>query len=202
MTYNPYLVPGRLEVFCGPMYSGKTQTLMSRLDPLKHMNVEFLFIRPNCDVRKERTYDFKSIHVSEKQPKEILEIVKEQHELIAIDEVQFFDNSLIEVVDNLLRKGKNVIAAGLELDFRGEPFGCMPYLLTRANEIIKLKSAICRYRLNEEGNICRQIATRTQRLINGEPARYDEPIISVEGDKQNETYEPRCLEHHFVHKVL
>jgi thymidine kinase len=197
MSYNSHIVPGRFEVFCGPMYSGKTQQLIARLDPLEHMGASFLFLRPKCDKRRRRRYGLRGKYIPEKNPREILEAVQDKHELIALDEVQFFDSSIVGIIEELLRRGKNVVAAGLDLDFRGEPFGCMPYILPMANEIIKLQSAICRYPL-EDRKICRQIATRTQRLIRGSPAYYNEPIISVQGSKKYERYEPRCLEHHFV----
>jgi len=197
MAYNHIIQPGVFELYCGPMYSGKTQRLIARLDPLKHMDAGFLFIRPRCDKRRKRRYGVRGRYISERNPEQILEIVREQHELIAIDEVQFFDRTLSQVVNELLLRGKNVVAAGLDLDFRGEPFGCMPYILPIANEVVKLRSAICRYPL-ENKRICRQIATRTQRLIHGNPASYDAPIVSVQGSKRYESYEPRCLEHHFV----
>jgi len=196
MTYNPHLIPGRLEIFCGPMYSGKTQAIIARLDPLKHMNAEFIFFRPECDIRKNRDYGTKAVYVNQNHPEKILDFVEEKHELVAIDEVQFFSKDISKIMEHLLRKGKNVIAAGLDLDFKGEPFGCMPHILPIANEVIKSNSAICRYL--ENGGICRQMATRTQRLINGKPADYYAPIVSIEGIKTEETYEPRCLKHHFV----
>ena len=194
---NSHIIPGHLEVFCGPMYSGKTQSLLARLDPLKHMNADFLFLKPDCDSRKSRAYGAECLYVDENSPSLIFDFVKPSHELIAIDEIQFFAKGISGVIEELLRSGKNVVAAGLDLNFRGEPFGCMPYVLPIANEIIKLKSAVCRYP-SENGGICRKIATRTQRIINGMPADYNAPVISIEGEDARERYEPRCLEHHFV----
>jgi thymidine kinase len=82
------------------------------------------------------------------------------------------------------------------LDFRGEPFGPMPYLMARADIVKKLKG-VCEY---THGKIrCQNLSTRTQRLIDGKPANYDAPIILVEGSGK-ETYETRCLEHHFIPK--
>ncbi|MEO1286698.1 MAG: thymidine kinase [Chloroflexota bacterium] len=106
--------------------------------------------------------------------------------VVAIDEVQFFDHGIIEVVERLANNGMRVIIAGLDTDFRGEPFGLMPELMARAEEVTKLR-AICM--------VCGDQATRTQRLVNGAPAYYDDPIILV-GAK--ESYEPRCREHHEV----
>ena len=107
--------------------------------------------------------------------------------VVAIDEAQFFDHEIPEVVRRLADRGIRVIVAGLNLDFRGEPFGSMPELLARADEITTLH-AICM--------VCGEDASRTQRLINGAPARYDEPIILVGAA---EAYEARCREHHAGH---
>jgi thymidine kinase len=112
--------------------------------------------------------------------------IKAETTVVAIDEAQFFDAGLVEVVDNLAMRGVRVILAGLDLDFRGEPFGPMPKLLAQAEDVTKLH-AIC--------VICGEEASRTQRLVNGQPARYDDPIILVGAA---EAYEARCREHHTV----
>jgi thymidine kinase len=105
---------------------------------------------------------------------------------VAIDEAQFFDDGLIAVVQTLAARGVRVIVAGLDLDFRGEPFGPIPHLLCEAEDVTKLH-AIC--------VVCGEEASRTQRLVNGQPARYDDPIILVGAA---EAYEARCREHHVV----
>ncbi|MFZ3589078.1 hypothetical protein ACOI1C_07270 [Bacillus sp. DJP31] len=97
-----------------------------------------------------------------------------------IDEVQFFDNHVLEVVELLANQGYRVIVAGLDQDFRGEPFGQVPRLLAIAEHVTKLQ-AVCA--------VCASPASRTQRLINEEPASYDDPIILVGA---SESYEPRC----------
>jgi thymidine kinase len=106
--------------------------------------------------------------------------------VVAIDEVQFFDMAIVPLVEQLAARGVRVILAGLDMDFRGEPFGPMPALLSRAEDVVKLH-AICM--------VCGEQASRTQRLVDGQPARYDDPIILV-GAK--ESYEARCREHHIV----
>jgi thymidine kinase len=106
--------------------------------------------------------------------------------VVAIDEAQFFDAGIEQITEQLARRGIRVIIAGLDMDFRGEPFGPMPALLCCADEVQKLH-AICM--------ICGENASRTQRLVNGEPARYDDPIILVGA---SETYEARCRDHHAV----
>ena len=117
---------------------------------------------------------------------EILLQLEPDTTVVAIDEVQFFDDYVIEVCETLAEQGKRVICAGLDMDFRGEPFGPMPQILARAEEVNKLH-AIC--------VICGEEASRTQRLINGQPAAYDDPIVLVGAA---EVYEARCREHHEV----
>ena len=107
---------------------------------------------------------------------------------IVIDEVQFLDSNVVNVCEDLANRGVRVICAGLDKDFRGEPFGVMPELLCRAELVTKL-DAICQ--------VCGGLATRTQRLINGKPAKYNDPIILVGA---TEAYEPRCRHCHVVEK--
>ena len=117
---------------------------------------------------------------------EIFALLKEETEVVAIDEIQFFDWSIAEVCSRLADQGKRVIGAGLDQDFRGEPFGPMPLLMALAEQVEKLQ-AIC--------VCCGANASRTQRLIDGRPARYDDPIILVGG---SESYEARCRDCHEV----
>ena len=112
---------------------------------------------------------------------------EEDIDVIAIDEVQFFDEDVVAICDYLADQGKRVMVAGLDKDFRGEPFGVMPELLTRAEFVTKL-TAVCAK--------CGAPATRTQRLINNEPASFHDPIVLVGA---TEHYEPRCRH---CHKVL
>ena len=190
--------PGKLEVFTGPMRSGKTRELLNRIDKLNYMNGhKFLLIKPELDTRSEQVetrfgnLSFPCEFVNEKNPEKILQIVKKEDKLIAIDEANFFSDKLVEVVEKLLKKNKNVLISGLALNFRGEVFGPMGKLLVRADEVYKLK-AVCCYKN------CNEPATRTQRLVNGKPAPYEAPLILI-GDEE-EGYEPRCLKHHKVPK--
>ncbi len=109
----------------------------------------------------------------------------ESTRVIAIDEAQFFDESLVALVLELAERDRRVLVAGLDLDFRAEPFGPMPGLLARA-EVVEKLTAICR---------CGKQATRTQRLIGGDPAHEDDPVILVGAA---ESYEPRCRACHVV----
>lgn len=105
---------------------------------------------------------------------------------VAIDEAQFFNNDIIEVCEKLADNGIRVIVAGLDTNFRGEPFGPMPILLARAEYVTKLQ-AICQ--------VCGAPATRTQRLINNQPAKYSDPTILIGASEQ---YEARCRHCHKV----
>ena len=106
--------------------------------------------------------------------------------MVAIDEAQFFGDEILKVVKELVDQGIRVIVGGLDMDFRGVPFGLMPMLLSQA-EIVDKLHAICM--------VCGEEATRTQRLVDGEPAYYDDPIIIVGA---SEMYEARCRIHHQV----
>ena len=128
--------------------------------------------------------DFEAVPIE--RAEEILEQVKPETTVVAIDEAQFFDEQVVFVAERLADSGLRVIVAGLDMDFRGEPFGPMPALLCRADEVQKLH-AICM--------VCGEEATRTQRLVNGKPAHYDDPIILVGAA---ESYEARCRAHHDV----
>ena len=107
-------------------------------------------------------------------------------DVIAIDEVQFFDEGIVDICNYYADHGKRVMCAGLDMDFRGEPFGVMPKLVTHAEFVTKL-TAVC--------TKCGAPATRTQRLVDGKPARYDDPIILVGA---SESYEAVCRHCHDV----
>jgi len=187
-----YLRQGKLEVYCGPMFSSKTRSLVARVDPLRWTHGhEFIFIKPDVDKRQEKTrgdpLDYaKWNYVKTREPLQVLELVKPEHTLVAIDEIQFFPDTIIPVLEKMLAQSRNIVVAGFDLDFKGDPFGIMPYLLAIADRVTKL-TAVC--------TECGNPATRTQRLIHGEPADYNSPLVMIEGDAQ---YEPRCLQHHYV----
>lgn len=182
---------GKIEVVTGCMFSGKSEELIRRLKRAKIAKQTVQVFKPSIDDRfssievVSHTGDkIEAIPVSES--KEILGKVKKDTDVVGIDEAQFFDDNLIQVARELAKKGKRVIIAGLDMDFRGEPFGPMPKLLAIADEILKLH-AIC--------IVCGEEATMTQRLINGKPARYDDPVIMIGAA---EKYEARCKAHHYV----
>ena len=183
---------GWIEVICGGMFAGKTEELIRRINRINYAKKTVLVFKPKIDNRYDESSvvshsqkKIKSIVISE--AKEIKEHIKKQLPYaIAVDEVQFFGEDLIEIAEELADNGVRVIVAGLDLDFRGEPFGIIPKLLARAEYITKLE-AICQ--------VCGHPATRTQRIINGEPADYDDPIILVSA---SEKYEARCRHCHQV----
>jgi len=182
---------GWIEVIVGCMFAGKTEELIRRVRTLQYAKKNILVVKPSIDNRYSTTeiashsgYRVKSINVN--SALEILHYVKKDTEVVAIDEVQFFGEDIIDVCEHLADKGVRVMCAGLDRDFRGEPFGVMPELITRAEFITKL-SAVCVK--------CGAPATRTQRLVNGKPASYDDPIVLVGA---SETYEARCRHCHEI----
>lgn len=190
---------GWVEVICGSMFSGKSEELIRRVRQATYGRMSVKVFKPALDNRYEKdavvSHNGSAIVAHPVQSsQQILEQVESEQELpqiVAIDEVQFFDDGIIDVVNRLAAKGIRVILAGLDTDFRGEPFGPMPTLMALSESVTKL-NAIC--------PICGAPASRTQRLINGKPASYHDPIILVGA---SESYEPRCRMHHQVlHKPV
>ncbi|MCF6093196.1 thymidine kinase [Microaerobacter geothermalis] len=182
---------GWIEVICGSMFSGKSEELIRRIKRAQLAKQKVMVFKPQIDDRYHReaivSHNGTQNHaIPIQHSTEILERITPDTSVIAIDEVQFFDDSIIEVCKQLADQGKRVICAGLDQDFRGEPFGPTPYLLALADYITKLH-AICVK--------CGNPATRTQRMINDEPARYHDPIILVGA---SESYEARCRHCHEV----
>ena len=182
---------GKLEVITGPMFCGKTDELLRRLRRAIIANQKIQVFKPGFDIRYSNEkvtshagneYDATPIESTT----EISALLINDVTLVAIDEAQFFEEEIIPVVQDLVEKGIRVIVGGLDMDFRGEPFGQMPLLLAQA-EIVDKLHAICM--------ICGGEATRTQRLVDGEPAYYGDPIIIVGA---SEMYEARCRIHHQV----
>jgi len=182
---------GRVEVICGSMFCGKTEELIRRVRRAIIAKQHVQVFKPSLDdrysIQHVTSHDGQNIEaVPISSSNEIASHLAADTTVVAIDEVQFFDAGIVEVVNNLARRGVRVILAGLDTDFRGEPFGPMPQLLCRAEDVTKLH-AIC--------VICGEEASRTQRLVNGQPARYDDPVILVGAA---ESYEARCNQHHIV----
>lgn len=181
---------GRLEVITGPMFSGKTEELLRRVNRCLIAKKSVLVFKPEIDTRYSRQKIVS--HNGIEFPCFLLALdisfdallsrypALKNAEMVAFDEVQFFGPNFPEICERLVSMGKRVIVAGLDLDFKGNPFVPMPNLLALADEVEKL-TAICQK--------CGNLATRTQRLINGKPAPKTAPVIQVGG---KETYEARC----------
>jgi len=190
MMYQMYR-PGYIEVIAGCMFAGKTEELIRRIKVLEFAKKNVLVFKPSIDNRYSDTKvvshagsQVESVVVPDAMA--ILDFVKEDTDVIAIDEAQFFDKDIISVCDYLAKKGLRVMVAGLDTDFRAEPFGVMPQLITTAEFVTKL-TAVCMK--------CGAPATRTQRLVNGKPASYKDPIILVGAA---ESYEARCRHCHVI----
>lgn len=182
---------GYIEVITGPMFAGKTEELIRRVKRLIYAKKKVLIFKPVIDDRysedeivSHANSRVKSIVIS--KASEILEFLEDDCDAVVIDEVQFLGEEVGSIVDILASKGIRVICGGLDMDFKGEPFGVMPTLLAKAEEVTKL-TAIC--------TKCGLPATRTQRIINGLPASYNDPLILVGAV---EAYEPRCRHCHEV----
>jgi thymidine kinase len=189
--YMASQLPGSVEVICGSMFSGKTDELIRRLRRATIARQHVQVFKPAIDVRyavekvsSHAGTDYAAIPIE--RAEDIRQRLDKQATVVAIDEAQFFDNGIIQVVEELAAKRIRVIVAGLDTDFRGEPFGPMPVLMARAEHVDKIQ-AICM--------VCGEPASRTQRLVNGNPARYNDPVVIVGAA---EMYEARCRTHHEV----
>jgi thymidine kinase len=189
---------GNLEVITGTMFSGKTDELLRRLRRVSIGGQSFIVFKPTIDTRsgknRIKSYDGSELEahdVSVQKPEEILKILAREErkrggpfKVVAIDEMQFFPrgSKIRDIVTSLVNdKDRRVIAAGLDRDFKGEPFGIMPDILALADDITKL-TAVCK--------VCgSHSACFPQRLINGKPAPYNSPLILV---GWQESYEARC----------
>ncbi len=182
---------GHVELICGSMFSGKTEELIRRVKRAKIARQKVQVFTHAIDTRYGQAKvashsgaDLDAHPIS--QAGQILNQLEPDVEVIAIDEAQFFDWQVSDVVNELAHRGIRVIVAGLDTDFRGEPFGPMPLLMAQSEKVDKL-NAICM--------VCGGSASRTQRLVNGRPANYDDPVVVVGA---NEMYEARCRHHHDV----
>jgi thymidine kinase len=182
---------GSVEVIVGSMFSGKTDELIRRLRRATIARQKVQVFKPVIDFRfgEDRVTshagnEFAAIPI--RDAADIVEKLDDGTTVVAIDEAQFFSPEIATIVQRLADRGLRVIVAGLDTDFRGEPFGAMPTLMAQAEQVDKLH-AICM--------ICGEEASRTQRLVNNRPARYDDPVVIIGA---SEMYEARCRKHHEV----
>jgi len=170
------------------MFSGKTDELIRRLVRAKIARQKVQVFKPAIDIRyaaekvaSHAGSTFDAIPIQ--KPAEIRVKLDQDTTVVGIDEAQFFDAEVVGVAQELAARGVRVI---VDTDFRGEPFGSMPALMSEAEDVAKLH-AICM--------VCGDDASRTQRLVNGKPARYHDPVVIVGAA---ELYEARCRLHHEV----
>lgn len=184
-------INGSLEVICGSMFSGKTDEMIRRMRRAVIARQKVQVFKPVVDVRygseKVRSHagaDFAAVPV--KNSADIFAKLAPDTTVVGIDEAQFFDDGIIDVCQQLVERKLRVLVAGLDMDFRGAPFGPMPLLMAQAERVDKFQ-AICM--------VCGEPASRTQRLVNGRPAFYDDPVLIIGA---SEMYEARCRWHHEV----
>lgn len=182
---------GSIEVVTGSMFSGKTDELIRRLRRATIARQKVQVFKPIIDnryyvdkVTSHAGTVFSALPI--KTSEELFKNLEPDTSVVGIDEAQFFDDGIVDVARELADRGARVLVAGLDTDFRGEPFGCMPVFLCIAERVDKLQ-AICM--------VCGEAACRTQRLVNGKPAHYHDPIVIVGA---SEMYEARCRQHHEV----
>jgi thymidine kinase len=180
---------GRLEVICGSMFSGKTEELIRRVRRAEYARQKIQIFKPDIDNRYtvDSVYSHSGMSATAhpiRNAADIRALLEPDTTVVAIDEVQFLGPEVVGIAEALANDGIRVICAGLDLDFRAEPFGPIPALLSVAEEVTKLH-AIC--------VVCGEVACRSQRLVNGNPARFDDPVIMIGAQ---EAYEARCREHY------
>ncbi len=185
---------GWIECICGSMFSGKSEELLRRIKRGVIAKQKVLLFKPTIDNRYDEnrvsthngnTYESISIEKSA----DILNYVKDKkYDIIGIDEIQFFDNEIVKIINNLADNGVRVIVAGLDMDFKAEPFHPMPEIMAISEMVTKLH-AVC--------NKCGNEASRSQRLIDGKPAKYNDPIVVIGA---SESYEARCRHCHEIER--
>ena len=195
MISDGYFATGKggwIEVICGVMFSGKSEELIRRVRRAIIAKKKVQVFKSHLDERYGGIYlvsshDGRTVEaVPIDTPEQIARALRDDTQVVAIDEAQFLPIAIVDLATALAASGRRVILAGTDTDFRGEPFGPMPQLLAVAELVDKLH-AIC--------VVCGSPASRNQRLIGGRPARYDSPTIMVGGD---ESYEARCRSCHSV----
>jgi thymidine kinase len=182
---------GVVEVIVGSMFSGKTDELIRRLRRATIAKQKVQVFKPALDDRYAESKvtshagsEFDAYPIA--TANQIINKLIADTTVVAVDEAQFFDQDIIQIVQKMADNGLRVIVAGLDTDFRGEPFGPIPTLMAQAERVDKVH-AICM--------VCGEQASRTQRLLDGKPARYDDPIVVIGA---SELYEARCRDHHEV----
>jgi len=176
---------GKLTIVCGSMYAGKSEELIRLARRSLYAKKRVQVFKPSIDDRYHQTMVVSHMGVQHeaetaKNVAELREKVKKDTQALLIEEVQFFDSKIVEFCVEIADRGVDVVCAGLDQDFRRQPFGPMPELMAVADEVIKLR-AICMK--------CGATASHTYRMVNGKPAHWDDPIVLIGA---TESYEARC----------
>lgn len=185
MSYlGTHMHNGGIEVICGPMFSGKTEELIRRVKRAQIARQKVQIFKPVIDNRYHKTdvvsHSSQAIEATPvTESIEILQKVFDSTRIVAVDEVQFFDENIIKVISKLARRGIRVICAGLDQDSKGEPFGPMPQLLCVADNVLKVH-AIC--------TVCGSPATKSYR----KPTTVNKDQVLV---GESDMYEARCRSH-------
>jgi thymidine kinase len=183
---------GWIEVITGVMFSGKSEELIRRVRRALIARRRVQVFKSALDDRYHgighvSSHDGSGVDaVAVRSSVEVAERIHPQTQVVAVDEIQFLDDGIVDVISALADRGARVIVAGIDMDFRGEPFGPMARILALAEAVDKLH-AICM--------VCGAAATRNQRFVDGEPAPYESPVVQVGG---HESYEARCRRCHQV----
>jgi len=191
MFQSPYV--GQLEVICGCMFSGKTEELLRRLKRAQIAKQKVQVFKPKIDNRYSENHvqshdASRLLSIPIENSSEILNYLEDNTRVVGIDEIQFFDSAIIEIAQKLTFRGIRVIVAGLDMDYKSEPFGPIPILLSVAESITKL-NAVC--------TVCGGFATRTQRISLPKESSGKEQIVVGAHD----LYEARCRLHHEPHQL-
>lgn len=188
-------MPGSITFFTGPMACGKTLELVRHLQIHAEQRIPTVCIRPATDTRSEKiqsrsgiSYDGLTVQESDL---DAVRRVMNEYDVIGMDEAQFFPPDVVPILVDAVRRGKKVLVAGLDTDFRGDAFPVALALLSLPETDVQRTRAVC--------SVCREHnATRTQRLRNGDPVRRDDPTVVIEDKTSVISYEPRCIAHHVI----
>ena len=184
--------PGRIEVVCGSMFSGKTEELIRRMKRATFAKQKVEIFKPSIDTRYSDedvvSHDQNSIHSTPIESSGSLLLLASDIDVVGIDEAQFFDNGLVEVCNELANRGVRVIVAGLDMDFKGIPFGPIPALCAIADEVTKVH-AIC-VRCGALAYVSHRLISNDRRVLLGEKDEYEplcrecyQKAISIEKEK-------------------
>jgi thymidine kinase len=180
---------GSLTIVCGSMYAGKSEELIRRARRALFAKRVVQVFKPKIDKRYDETMVVTHMGVKHKAlpvrtSADLAKKIEVGTDMVCIEEVQFFDEGIVDLLINLADSGYEVVAAGLDQDFTRKPFGPMPRLLACADEVIKLR-AICQH--------CGEPASHTYRAVDGQPAHKDDPVVLIGAV---EAYEARCRKCH------